>query len=117
MIVQSDGRITVCETSDDNFWNDWQGLIRKSGDIVLLPELPAYPWFAKYPMFNRRIWNDALRDHNKLITKLEYEYIYVYEGEKPEIRDATHIVIMGGPMGVYEEDEYPFLAQEKETIR
>ncbi len=48
---------------------------------------------------------------------IEYEYIYVYEGEKPEIRDATHIVIMGGPMGVYEEDKYPFLAQEKEMIR
>jgi len=48
---------------------------------------------------------------------IEYEYIYVYEGEKPEIRDATHIVIMGGPMGVYEEDKYPFLAKEKEMIR
>jgi len=48
---------------------------------------------------------------------VEYEYIHVYEEEKPEIRDATHIVIMGGPMGVYEEDKYPFLAQEKEMIR
>ncbi len=48
---------------------------------------------------------------------IEYEYIHVYEGEKPEIRDATHIVIMGGPMGVYEEDRYPFLAEEKEMIR
>ncbi len=48
---------------------------------------------------------------------IEYEYIHVYEGEKPELRDATHIVIMGGPMGVYEEDKYPFLAKEKEMIR
>ncbi len=48
---------------------------------------------------------------------IEYEYIHVYEGEKPELRDATHIVIMGGPMGVYEEDRYPFLAKEKEMIR
>ena len=48
---------------------------------------------------------------------IEYEYIHVYEGENPELRDATHIVIMGGPMGVYEEDRYPFLAKEKEMIR
>lgn len=48
---------------------------------------------------------------------VEYEYVRVYEGEKPELRDATHLVIMGGPMGVYEEDRYPFLAEEKELIR
>ncbi len=48
---------------------------------------------------------------------VEYEYIRVYEGEKPELRDATHLVIMGGPMGVYEEKEYPFLVKEKELIR
>ncbi len=48
---------------------------------------------------------------------VEYEYVRVYEGERPEFRDATHVVIMGGPMGVYEEDRYPFLKEEKEFIR
>ncbi|AEA46720.1 type 1 glutamine amidotransferase [Archaeoglobus veneficus] len=48
---------------------------------------------------------------------IEYEYVRVYEtNELPEVK-ATHIVIMGGPMGVYEEKEYPFLSQEKEMIR
>ncbi len=48
---------------------------------------------------------------------VEYEYVRVYEGDKPELGDATHIVIMGGPMGVYEEDRYTFLRDEKELIR
>ncbi len=48
---------------------------------------------------------------------IEYEYVRVYKGENPELRDATHLVIMGGPMGVYEEKEYPFLVKEKELIR
>jgi GMP synthase-like glutamine amidotransferase len=48
---------------------------------------------------------------------IEYEYVKVYETNEVNIVDATHIVIMGGPMGVYEEKEYPFLAQEKELIR
>ena len=46
---------------------------------------------------------------------VEYEYVKVYEGEEPELRDATHLVIMGGPMGVY--DDYPFIPKEKELIR
>ncbi len=64
-------KITVCETSDDNFWNDWLKIAKNSGNIVLLPELPAYPWFAKYSKFDRRIWNEALEAHDRLIAKLE----------------------------------------------
>jgi len=63
-------KITVCETSDDNFWKDWLKISENSGDIVLLPELPAYPWFAKYSKFNKRIWNEALKAHDDLIAKL-----------------------------------------------
>ena len=34
-----------------------------------------------------------------------------------EIKDADGLVIMGGPMGVYEQDRHPFLRQEIELIR
>ena len=55
---------------------------------------------------------DLLKDRG-----IEYEYVRVYEGDELELRDATHLIVMGGPMGVYEEDRYPFLAKEKELIR
>ncbi len=48
---------------------------------------------------------------------VEFDYIRVYKGERPEIGDATHLVIMGGPMGVYEENRYEFLRDEKVLIR
>ncbi len=39
----------------------------------------------------------------------------------PQIEDFTHLVLLGGPMNVYEEDRYPFLKGEdlliKETIQ
>jgi GMP synthase (glutamine-hydrolysing) len=39
----------------------------------------------------------------------------------PKIKDLSHIVILGGPMNVYEEDRYPFLRDEdlfiKEAIK
>ena len=62
--------ITVCETSDDDFWNDWSNIANASG-IILLPELPAYPWFPRYPKFDEKIWNEALKAHDRLIAEFK----------------------------------------------
>ncbi len=35
----------------------------------------------------------------------------------PRVDDLTHIVILGGPMNVYEEDRYPFLGDEDLFIK
>ncbi len=35
----------------------------------------------------------------------------------PKIDDLSHIVLLGGPMNVYEEEEYPFLKEEDLFIR
>jgi GMP synthase-like glutamine amidotransferase len=48
---------------------------------------------------------------------IDFDYIRVYETNEVKIGSATHLVIMGGPMGVYEEEEYGFLVQEKEIVR
>lgn len=37
--------------------------------------------------------------------------------ELPEIEDIDFLVVMGGPMSVNDEQEYPWLAKEKEFIR
>ena len=38
-------------------------------------------------------------------------------GHLPKLDDWTHIVILGGPMNVYEEDRYPFLRKEDLFIK
>jgi GMP synthase-like glutamine amidotransferase len=49
---------------------------------------------------------------------MPFEYVRIYEtGEVPAVRDATHLVFMGGFMSVNDEDEFPWLKQEKELIR
>ncbi len=48
---------------------------------------------------------------------VNYEYVKVYETNEVPVKFATHIIIMGGPMGAYEDDKYPFLSQEKDLIR
>jgi len=48
-------------------------------------------------------------------TGVDYFYIEAYKEQKNFESDA--IVILGGPMGVYESDKYPFLKWEMDLIR
>ncbi len=42
---------------------------------------------------------------------------HIYRGEKlPEPEEFDWLVVMGGPMNIYEEKEYPWLAAEKQFI-
>jgi len=43
--------------------------------------------------------------------------LYDCKAEIPNVRDFSHLVIMGGPMAVYEMDHYPFLGYEVAIIR
>ncbi len=46
------------------------------------------------------------------------EIIKLYETEAlPSLDDVKHILVMGGPMGVYDEDSFGFLRKEKEFLR
>ncbi len=49
--------------------------------------------------------------------RIDYEYAKVYEDNQLEKSDFTHLIIMGGPMGAYQEKEYPFLREEKGLIK
>ncbi len=49
---------------------------------------------------------------------LSYSTFHLYRGDKlPPINEYDYFVIMGGPMGVYEEESYPFLKEEKEFLK
>ncbi len=51
------------------------------------------------------------------INGISYEYIHAYESNEVPSFKASHIIILGGPMGVYECKEYPQLVDEMEIIR
>ncbi len=49
---------------------------------------------------------------------IEYEYVRLFEEDVPENLDGySGLIIMGGPMNVYQEDEYPFLRAEDVLIK
>ena len=50
---------------------------------------------------------------------IAYRYLDVFRGDVvPETpADWSGLIVMGGPMGVYEADRYPFLREEQRLIR
>lgn len=47
-----------------------------------------------------------------------FEYVRTFEGQAipADVDGATGLIVMGGPMGVYETDRYPFLRQEMKLM-
>jgi GMP synthase (glutamine-hydrolysing) len=49
---------------------------------------------------------------------LDLHRVELDEGEPlPDWREFAGLIVMGGPMGAYEEDRHPWLVEEKQTIR
>jgi len=63
-------KVTVCELGDDaeEFARDWERLAAhvraEASDLVLLPEMPFYPWFAWRRRFDRAIWEALIAAHD-----------------------------------------------------
>ncbi|WP_305985864.1 type 1 glutamine amidotransferase [Roseibium sp. MMSF_3544] len=64
---------------------------------------------VEHPGVFRDLWLDA---------GLSWHAVEIDEGEPiPSLEDFDLLVVMGGPMDVWEEDLYPWLKPEKEAIR
>jgi len=63
-------KVTVCETQNDpmGFARDWEQLAAhvraESSELVLLPEMPFHPWFARTKFFNPTVWQEAVHEHD-----------------------------------------------------
>ena len=70
-------RVTVCEMPDETpaFERAWRVLVDhcrgRQTDLVLLPELPFYPWFGTTPTFSVETWRAAEGAHRAWIDRLQ----------------------------------------------
>lgn len=64
-------RITVCQLGDtqDEFLASWYLLVdhvqKSNPDLVLLPEMPFYPWFVHKRQYDPEIWKKAVSAHEQ----------------------------------------------------
>jgi N-carbamoylputrescine amidase len=69
-------KVTVCELSDSaaGLARDWERLVAhvrtERSDLVLLPEMPFYPWFGVSPRFDAHVWQTAVAAHDAWIDRL-----------------------------------------------
>jgi len=76
-------------------------------DILRLHYLQHVPF---EDLANIEVW---AKDNGHTVTKT-----LLFDGEKlPDLDDLEFLVIMGGPMNIYEEGEYSWLVEEKNFIR
>jgi N-carbamoylputrescine amidase len=70
-------KVTVCEFQDDpaGLAQDWERLVThvqaEASDLVLLPELPFYPWPARVPDFDPAVWQDFITVHDAWQERLD----------------------------------------------
>ena len=69
-------RVTVCELNADAnaFSRDWELLAShvkaQQSELVVLPEMPFYPWFAVTPRFEETVWQSTVAAHDYWLTRL-----------------------------------------------
>lgn len=69
-------KVTVCEIGNDpgRLSHDWKMLAKhvqaEGSEIVLLPEMPFYPWPAWTPALDLAVWEESVTAHDAWIKKL-----------------------------------------------
>ena len=69
-------KVTVCQLDDrpKKLVKDWEFLVnhvqKSHSDLVLLPEMPFYPWFATRRDYNADIWEASISTHDRWMRKL-----------------------------------------------
>jgi len=112
-------RVTVCEMPDNRkaFEIAWEELIayvrKQQSDLVLLPELPFYPWIASTPQFDAQVWQVAQEAHEAMMQHLRALAPSVVLGTHPLIEGELRLnrgfywTSTGGYHGVHDKYYLP----------
>jgi N-carbamoylputrescine amidase len=88
-------KVTVCEFQNDlaGIAQDWEGLAAhvktESSDVVLLPEMPFFTWFAQKKTFNQAEWQEAVNAHDAWQKRLAELAPAIVLGSRP-VNDSAN---------------------------
>lgn len=86
-------RVTVCEMHNqpDRFEQDWNALVdhvkSAASELVLLPEMPFYPWLASAKKVDAKRWQASIEATDKWITCLKDLAPAAVLGTRPVVKD------------------------------
>lgn len=90
-------RVTVCELGNDPavFKTDWQSLVEhvraEASDLVLLPEMPFYPWPAHTDQVDAEVWQAAVDAHDRWLRRLSELAPATVLGSRPVVRGGSRL--------------------------
>ena len=93
-------RVTVCEMNDSEeaFSKDWDRLVdhvqTEKSDLVLLPEMPFYPWLFWRNHFDLELWTKSLEAHRNWLERCEELAPAPVLGSNP--RETGHVRLNQG---------------------
>ncbi|MFW9992773.1 MAG: carbon-nitrogen hydrolase family protein [Candidatus Odinarchaeota archaeon] len=84
-------KVTICQLSaeKDRLEYEWRNLVehanRHGSDVVLLPEMPFYPWITALKEVDASLWERAVKSHDKWIQRLPELGVRIVIGTRPVI--------------------------------
>jgi len=90
-------KVTVCEIGNDaeSLERDWEKLVvysrKESSDVVLLPELPFFPWPTTKETFSKETWGLSVLVHDEWLAKLVELAPATVLGTRPVVREGRGI--------------------------
>ena len=89
--------VTVCEMSNepDRFEQDWEALCNHAqsaaSDLVVLPEMPFYPWLASTQKCETGRWQDAVKVADQWIPRLAELAPTIVVGTRPVVNKGKRL--------------------------
>ena len=90
-------KITVCELRNemDILEEEWQKLANhvksKGSDLVLLPEMPFYPWVAQTNQVDAKVWQASVKMHDRWMSRLTELTPAMVMSSRPVISEGKHL--------------------------
>ncbi len=90
-------KVTVCEISNspEGLVRDWEQLVahvrEEKSNLVLLPEMVFYPWFAWKREFKPEVWQEAVNAHDEWERRFPELQPAVVLGSRPVNRESKRL--------------------------
>ena len=90
-------RVSVCElpnswTESDIYWNKLiHHLETEKSDMLVLPEMPFFEWVTKSDKVDTRLWEQAVKAHDKWIDRLYELPVAMTIATRPVIENSRHL--------------------------
>ena len=90
-------KVTVCQLNDaaELLKKDWDRLVthvkREASELVVLPEMPFYPWVAGTAKVDPAVWEASMQAHGQWMARFQEIAPATIAGTRPVLKDGKRL--------------------------